>query len=158
MFSYKWISRIVKINLWWRQINQMVTSKEMLLGWSTRGIKIAGRNINNLRYADDTSYGRKWRGTKVPLRESETLGITEVMGLSLSKLQELVMDREAWQAADHQVGRDRNNWETELNWKRCLAGMGNGNFLWWSNTLYLDRNVGLFVKKIKNYIPKGCVF
>ena len=24
------------------------------------GIKIAGRNINNLRYADD----RKWRGTK----------------------------------------------------------------------------------------------
>ena len=29
------------------------------------GIKIAGRNINNLRYADDTTlYGRKWRGTK----------------------------------------------------------------------------------------------
>ena len=23
------------------------------------GIKIVGRNINNLRYADDTSYGRK---------------------------------------------------------------------------------------------------
>ena len=23
------------------------------------GIKIAGRNINNLRYADDTTYGRK---------------------------------------------------------------------------------------------------
>ena len=23
------------------------------------GIKIAGGNINNLRYADDTSYGRK---------------------------------------------------------------------------------------------------
>ena len=32
------------------------------------GIKIAGRNINNLRYADDT---RKWRGTKKPLDESE---------------------------------------------------------------------------------------
>ena len=27
-----------------------------LLGWmSTAGIKIAGRNINNLRYADDTT-------------------------------------------------------------------------------------------------------
>ena len=25
------------------------------------GIKIAGRNINNLRYADDTTHGRKWR-------------------------------------------------------------------------------------------------
>ena len=23
------------------------------------GLKIAGRNINNLRYADDTPYGRK---------------------------------------------------------------------------------------------------
>ena len=35
-------------------------------------IKIAGRNINNLRYADDTHpYGRKWRRTKEPLDESE---------------------------------------------------------------------------------------
>ena len=39
------------------------------------GIKIRGRNINNLRYADDTTYGRKWRGTKEPFdgvkKESE---------------------------------------------------------------------------------------
>ena len=36
------------------------------------GIKIAGRNINNLRYADDTHpYGRKQRGTEEPLDESE---------------------------------------------------------------------------------------
>ena len=36
------------------------------------GIKIAGRNINNLRYADDTNpYGRKQRRTKEPLDESE---------------------------------------------------------------------------------------
>ena len=35
------------------------------------GIKIAGRNINNLRYADDTTHGRKRRGTKEPLEESE---------------------------------------------------------------------------------------
>ena len=35
------------------------------------GIKIAGRNINNLRYADDNHpYGRKQR-TKEPLDESE---------------------------------------------------------------------------------------
>ena len=32
------------------------------------GIKIAGRNINNLRYADDT---RKQRGTKEPFDEGE---------------------------------------------------------------------------------------
>ena len=35
------------------------------------GIKIAGRNINNLRYADDT-HGRKWRGTQKPLDERES--------------------------------------------------------------------------------------
>ena len=31
------------------------TSWETLGGWSTAGIQIAGRNINNLRYADDTT-------------------------------------------------------------------------------------------------------
>ena len=39
------------------------------------GIKIAGRNINNFRYADNTTYGRKWRGTKKPLDESEKVGL-----------------------------------------------------------------------------------
>ena len=36
------------------------------------GIKIAGRHINNLRYADDTTLmAEKWRRTKEPLNESE---------------------------------------------------------------------------------------
>ena len=36
------------------------------------GIKTAGRNINNLRYADDTTLiGRKRRRTKEPFDESE---------------------------------------------------------------------------------------
>ena len=37
------------------------------------GIKIAGRNINNLRYADDTTLMAEiWRRTKEPLDESES--------------------------------------------------------------------------------------
>ena len=35
------------------------------------GIKIAGRNINNLRYADDTTLLVERRRTKAPLDESE---------------------------------------------------------------------------------------
>ena len=36
------------------------------------GIKITGRNVNNLRYADDTTFmGRKWRGIKETLDEGE---------------------------------------------------------------------------------------
>ena len=38
---------------------------------SQAGIKIARRNINNLRFADDTTNGRKLRGAKEPLDEGE---------------------------------------------------------------------------------------
>ena len=35
------------------------------------GIKIAGRNINNLRYADDTTLWKKVKRNEKPLDESE---------------------------------------------------------------------------------------
>ena len=41
-------------------------------------------------------------------------GITDSMDMNLSKLQELVMDREAWRAAIHGVTK-RHDWATELN-------------------------------------------
>ena len=50
-------------------------------------------------------------------------GITDLMAMSLSKLWEVVMDRESWHAAIHGVsksGTRLSDW-TELIWYNCLS-------------------------------------
>ena len=77
------------------------------------GIKIARRNINNFRYADDTTNGRKWRGTKELLMKLKEK--SEKAGLKLNIQKTKIMASgpiTSWQ-------RDGEKWK---HWQTIFLG------------------------------------
>ena len=48
-------------------------------------------------------------------------GISDLVGMGLSKLLELVMDRKAWMLQSMGSQRVRHDWETELNWTELIS-------------------------------------
>ena len=142
--------RLLRVPWTARRSNQSIL-KEIIPGCSLEGLmlKLKLQYFGHLmRKADSLEKalmlgkieGRRRRGRQ---RMRWLDGISGLTDMSLSKLRELVVDRESWRAVIHGSQRVSHDWMTELNWMVQ-------NYIIYFNYIHIVKYISIILNKYKS--------